>query len=107
MHLNAIGQIIVLLGAICHVVAGLRTEICEFIINTVTLLVKLAMGTGLGPKQETEEYNMSQESMLKSLPTSLYTALSKFDIVSKTTLYAACPSCNHTHSPCYNPINKV
>ena len=50
---------------------------------------------------------MSQESMLKSLPTSLYTAHSKFDIVSKTTLYAACPSCNHTHSPCYDPINKV
>jgi hypothetical protein len=99
----------VLLGTICHVVAGLRTEICEFIINTAALLVKLAMGTSLGPEQEmpVEGYGTNQEFILESLPTSLYTALSKFDIGNKTTLHAACPSCNYTHDPFYDPVSAV
>jgi hypothetical protein len=105
VHLDLIAQIIVLLGTICHVVAGLRTEICEFIINTAALLVKLAMVTSLGPEREMEGYGADQEFILKSLPTSLYTALSKFDIGSKTTLHAACPSCNYTHDPCYDPVS--
>ena len=81
VHLNVIAQIVVLLGTICHVVAGLRTEICEFIINTAALLVKLTMVTSLVPERETMEgYSTDQDFLLKSLPTSLYTALSKFDI---------------------------
>jgi hypothetical protein len=94
----------VLLGTICHVVAGLRTEICEFIINTAALLVKLAMVTSLGPEREMEGYGADQEFILKSLPTSLYTALSKFDIGSKTTLHAACPSCNYTQIIQYSDL---
>jgi hypothetical protein len=107
VHLDLIAQIIVLLGTICHVVAGLRTEICEFIISTANLLVKLAMATSLGPEREVEGYGADQEFILKSLPTSLYTALSKFDIDSKTTLHAACPSCNYTHDPCYDPVSAA
>ena len=106
VHLNVIAQIVVLLGTICHVVAGLRTEICEFIINTAALLVKLTMVTSLVPERETMEgYSTDQDFLLKSLPTSLYTALSKFDIGSKTTLHAACPSCNYTHDPVYDPVS--
>jgi hypothetical protein len=97
----------VLLGTICHVVAGLRTEICEFIISTAALLVKLAMTTSLRPEREIEGYDANQEFILKSLPTSLYTALSKFDVGSKTTLHAACPSCNYTHDPCYDPVSAA
>ena len=106
VHLDVIAQITVLLGTICHIVAGLSSEICEFIINTVTLLVRLSMATGLGPEQGSEiEYNANQDFILKSLPTSLYTALSKFNIEGNTTLYAACPSCNYTYEPCYDPVS--
>ena len=105
VHLDVIAQIIVLLGTICHVVAGLRAEICEFIISTAALLVKLAMETSFGPERETEGYGANQEFILKSLPTSLYTALNKFDIASKTTSHAACPSCNYTHDPRYDPVS--
>ena len=98
-----------LLGTICHVVAGLRTEICEFIIATASLQVKLAMKTSIasGPDGRIEGYNANQEFILKNLPTSLYTALSKFDVGSKTTLHAACPSCNYMHNPCYDPVSAV
>ena len=108
LHLDAIAQIIILLGAICHVVAGLRTEICEFIINTAILLVQLAMGTTSPLSQGPEAaYNANQEFILKKLPTSLYTALSKFDVESETTLYAACPTCNFTHEAHFDPVLAI
>jgi hypothetical protein len=106
VHIDAIAQITVLLGTICHVVAGLSKEICEFIINTATLLVKLAMATGLQQGLEIG-YSANQDFILRSLPTSLYTALSKFDIEGNTTLYAACPSCNFTHEPHYDSASAT
>ena len=66
------------------------------------------MGTGLGPEQQSEiGYNANQDFVLKNLPTSLYTALSKFDIGGNTTLYAACPSCNYTHEPRFDPVSTT
>lgn len=106
--LDVIAQITVLLGTICHVVAGMSKEICEFIIKTATLLVTLAMTTGIRPEKGSEiEYNANQDFILKNLPTSLFTALSKFDIGGNTTLYAACPLCNYTHEPRYDPVSAT
>lgn len=107
-HLDIIAQITVLLGTICHAVAGLSTEVCEFIINTATLLVRLAMSAGVRQEQGSQlSQDANQNFILESLPTSLYTALSKFNIEGKTTLYAACPSCNYTHQPCYDSITAT
>ena len=94
-HLNIITQIIVLLGTISHILAGLRTEICKFILNTTVILVGLAMTNGTSFQQMA--YEPYQESMLKQLPTSLCTALGKFNIDGETTLYATCPSCSYTN----------
>jgi hypothetical protein len=104
-HLSVIAQIVVLLGAICHVVIGVRTEVCEFILSSAAMLVKLAMSTGLPPSET--EYNNTQELTLKQLPTSLYTALGKFNIDGDATLYAVCPSCSCTHQPSYDPISTT
>ena len=104
-HLNVITQIMVLLGAVCHILAGLRTEICEFILNTTVILVGLAMTNGASPQQTA--YEPHQESTLKQLPTSLYTALGKFNIDGETTLYAACPSCSYTHKPRYDSVSTT
>lgn len=52
--LDVIAQITVLLGTICHVVAGMSKEICEFIIKTATLLVTLAMTAGIRPEKGSE-----------------------------------------------------
>ena len=102
-HLTVVAQIVVLLGTICHVVAGLGAEICEFIISSAIILVKLAMTTGL----QEMTYNAHQEFTLKQLPSSLYTSLSKFNVDGEATLYAVCPSCNYTHAPSYNPISTT
>ena len=104
-HLSIIAQIVILLGAICHVVVGVRTEVCEFILSSAVMLIKLAMSTGL-PSSEME-YNATQELMLKQLPTSLYTALGKFNIDGDAALYAVCPSCSYTYQPSYDPISTT
>ena len=96
-HLNVISQITILLDAIGHILASLRTEICDFIINMTIILVGLAMTNGASPQQTA--YNPYQESTLKQLPTSLYTTLSEFNINGEMTLYVACPSCSYTHEP--------
>jgi hypothetical protein len=105
-HLSAITQIVVLLGTICHVVVGLRAEACAFIIHAAIMMVKLAMATGLAAQPELEsKYSADQEFVLNQLPTSLFTALSKFNIDGDATLYAVCPSCNYTHQPSYDAIS--
>jgi cytochrome c5 len=63
------------------------------------------MAMSLNPKKNadgTESYDAQQVDVLEQLPSSLYVALSKFDIDGKTVQYAVCPSCHHTHAP-HNP----
>lgn len=106
--LDTIAQVMVLLGAVCHIIVGLSSEPCDFIISIVTMLVKMAMATGL-PKptdsHHTPEYTPNQSVILDQLPTSLFTALNRLDIDGRTTIYAACPSCSFTHAPVYEPVS--
>jgi hypothetical protein len=64
------------------------------------MLVKMAMSSGL--PRDADKYTGSQDVILNQLPTSLYSALNKIDIDSKTTTFATCPSCNFTHEPIYD-----
>ncbi|KAF8235442.1 hypothetical protein L208DRAFT_1042044, partial [Tricholoma matsutake] len=98
--LDTIAQTMILLGTVCHVIIGLRKNPCNFIINIVTMMVQMAMGTRLTTNAEGEDaYDENQCSILKQLPTSLQTALNKFNIDGQTTTLATCPSCNYTHKP--------
>ena len=91
------------MGVICHVVLGLSTEVAEFIINSALILVKLALTVGT----QSSEYNGIQRIVLSQVPTTLYTALSRFDIESEMVVYATCPSCNYTHKPFQDPISTL
>ena len=105
-HLDVIAQIIAILGVICHVVFGLSTEVSEFIINSSLILVKLAF-TSNPTNTQASEYHGIQRVVLSQVPTSLYTALSHFDIDSKMEVYAACPSCNYTHKPTQDLVSNL
>lgn len=98
----------ILLGVVCNIIMGLSSEPCDFIISVVTMLVKMAMATGL-PKptgaNAKPQYTPSQHAIIDQLPTSLFTALNRFDIDGQTTIYAACPSCNFTHTPVYDLVS--
>jgi hypothetical protein len=104
-HLDVITQIVTILGIICHVILGLSTGVSEFIINSTIILVKVAFA--MGSNSSKMGHNAIQNVALQQLPTSLYTALSKFDIDGDVTVYATCPSCNYTHKPVYNLISAT
>ena len=97
---------ITILGVICNVVIGLSTEVSEFVINSALILVKLAFSASMIGTQSSE-YNGIQRNVLSQIPTSLYSALSSFDIESVMVVYAVCPSCNYTHKPSQDPISTL
>jgi hypothetical protein len=106
--LDTIAQVMIFLGAVCHIVVGLSTEPCDFIISVATMLVKMAMATGHPVPADTHakpEYNPTQCAVLDQLPTSLFTALNWLDIDGWTTIYTACPLCNFTHKATYDPVS--
>lgn len=106
--LDTIAQVMILLGAVCHVIIGLSSEPCDFIISIVTMLVKMAMATRLPRPTDAHnksKYDPTQCAILDQLPTSLFTALSQFNIDGQTTIYAVCPSCNFTHEAIYDSIS--
>lgn len=93
-------QIMILLGLICNVILGLSIGHTNFLIESITLLVKLAMSIHITPDAAGHSsYDAVQEEILRQLPTSLYTAMERLNLDGKTVLYAACPSCHHIHPP--------
>lgn len=94
----------ILLGVVCNIVVGLSSEPCDFILSIVTMLVKMAMATRHSTG-DTPDYTPNQSAIQDQLPTSLFTALSHFDLDGHTTIYAACPSCNFTHEAKYDPVS--
>ncbi|RDB28285.1 hypothetical protein Hypma_001411 [Hypsizygus marmoreus] len=59
--LDVIAQVMILLGAVCHIIVGISTEPCDFIINVVAMIVKMAMATTLSKVGNSEpEYDRNQ-----------------------------------------------
>ncbi|KAF7371499.1 hypothetical protein MVEN_00004500 [Mycena venus] len=80
-------QIMILLGLVCNVILGLAIGHTNFIFGAVTLLMKLAMSVHI--KQDVDgnySYDALQEEILKDLPSSLYTAMQRLNLDSKTVL---------------------
>ena len=98
--LDSIAQVMILLGVVCNVIIGLSSESCDFIIGVATMLVKMAMA-GVN-KESSNSYTSLQQLVINQLPTSLYTATSRFGLDSLTTTFATCPSCSYTQAPIYN-----
>src|ERR1700761_266927 len=106
-HLDLVAQVMILLGIVCHVIMGLGTDPTNFILATVTLIIKMVMSLRTRKKGDgTEEYDAEQKDILGQLPTSLHIAMKQFNLNGKTMQYAMCPSCHHTHPP-INPAAAV
>ncbi|KAJ7242229.1 hypothetical protein C8J57DRAFT_1526272 [Mycena rebaudengoi] len=83
-ELDTIAQVMVLLGIVCHVIIGLGTDPCNFILTSVRMLIELAMS--LNPKRlpnGDEVRDAQQEDVLKQPPSSLYVALEQFKLDGK------------------------
>ncbi|KAJ7906787.1 hypothetical protein B0H13DRAFT_2333138 [Mycena leptocephala] len=100
---NTVSQIVILFAIISNVVIGLVTDPCNFLIDTVTLIINLTMSLSspLGA-----EYNAKQRDVLSQLPTRLEDALKTFKLEPKTRILATCPPCHYTHEPRVNRLTE-
>ncbi|KAJ7089904.1 hypothetical protein C8R44DRAFT_751159 [Mycena epipterygia] len=93
---DTVAQIVILFAIISNVVIGLATNPCNFLIDAVTLIIKLTMSLSSSPGAE---YTAKQRDVLSQLPTTLEDALKTFKLEPKTRILATCPSCHYTHEP--------
>ncbi|KAJ7077754.1 hypothetical protein C8R44DRAFT_896174 [Mycena epipterygia] len=96
-HLDLLAQMMVLLAVVCNVVIGLSAKPCDLIIQSVQMIVRLAMSMSLSV--DAEEYHPHQKHVLEQLPKSLRAALDTFKLDARSTVYATCPACHFTHAP--------
>ncbi|KAF7293317.1 hypothetical protein HMN09_01211100 [Mycena chlorophos] len=92
---DTVTQVTIFLVAVCHILVGVSTNPCNFIIQVLQLIIRLSMSIG----SPSLEPNPKQEDVLKQLPTSLENALRRFKLDPKTVVYAVCPSCHYLHKP--------
>ncbi|KAJ6534903.1 hypothetical protein B0H19DRAFT_1271580 [Mycena capillaripes] len=100
---DTVAQIVILFAIISNVVIGLATNPCNFLIDTVTLIIKLTMSLSSPPGTE---YDAKQRDVLSQLPTTLEDALKTFKIEPKIRILATCPSCHYTHEPRVNRLTQ-
>ncbi|KAF8170870.1 hypothetical protein K438DRAFT_1773544 [Mycena galopus ATCC 62051] len=98
---DTVAQIVILFTIISNIVIGLATNPCNFLIDTVTLIIKLTMSLSSTPGTE---YTAKQHDVLSQLPTTLEDALKMFKLDPKTRILVACPSCHYTHEPQVNRL---
>ncbi|KAJ7220378.1 hypothetical protein C8J57DRAFT_1536854 [Mycena rebaudengoi] len=98
---DTVAQIVILFAIISNVVVGLATNPCNFLIDTVTLIIKLTMSLSSPPGVE---HSAKQRDILSQLLTTLEDALKTFKLEPKTRILATCPSCHYTHEPQVNRL---
>nr|GAT58598.1 predicted protein [Mycena chlorophos] len=93
---NAITQVVILLAAVANIIIGVGKDPCNFLLDTIILIIRASMSLSLRPN---EEFDAQQEQVLSEMPLTLDSAMRALKLDPKTTIYAACPSCHHTHPP--------
>jgi len=91
-----IAQVATLLGIVCSVIIGVSQQGGDFIMGTLSLLLYISF------QCSDRTLSLSHENMLKQIPSTIESALSRFNLTSKTVLYAVC-NCHCTYWPIYTP----
>ncbi|KAJ6476559.1 hypothetical protein DFH09DRAFT_1342440 [Mycena vulgaris] len=84
---DTVAQLVILLAIISNVVIGLATNPCNFLIDTVTMIIKATMNMS-SPAGHTTK----QRDVLSQLPTTLEDVLKTFKLEPKTRILATCGS---------------
>jgi hypothetical protein len=92
---DEIAQVALFIGVMCKVVMGISRQGCDFIMRLISVLLFLMFRRSDG------SLSSSHENVLRQIPTTFKTALTKFHLPGKTVAYAICPSCHCTYGPCY------
>ena len=95
-HMDVIAQVTLLLGVVCSVIFGVGTAGANFIMNGLSLLLYIAFQKSDGT------LSAAHENMIKQIPSTISSALSKFQLSAKTVAYAVC-GCHSIYPPTYSP----
>jgi hypothetical protein len=80
--MDIVAQVAVLICVVCHVMFGVDTRSSSFIMGAISLLLYLAFQTSKGT------LSLSQENILRQIPSTIQTVLSRFQLGCKTVVYA-------------------
>lgn len=95
-------QVAMFIGVFISLIVGAGRNDGDFVMGLLNILVFNTLnpnGTGL--------LTPSQQDIIADLPKSICTALSRFNLEAKTTIYAVCPACHCTYKPYFvdgNPL---
>lgn len=95
-HMDVVAQVATLIGVVCSVIMGVAERGGNFIMNALSLLLYLVFQRNDGT------LSISHENVLRQIPSTMQSALSKFSLTSKVVPYAVC-NCHCTYRPTYVP----
>ena len=81
------------LAIACSVIIGVSRRFGDLILGLVSSLLKLAFRDSQGA------LNVKQSNILKQIPLTIETVMTKFALDGETTTYAVCPTCHCTYKP--------
>jgi hypothetical protein len=92
---DELAQVVLFLGVVCSVIMGVSRRAGDFIMNTLSLIVRAAF------QKEGGTIHPGDEAKLRQIPHNIRTAVDKFNLEGQTTTYAVCPACHCTYRPTF------
>ena len=93
---NPVAQLCMFIAVVSTVIMGLSREMGSLLLNLVSITLHWAFKDPQGNPTE------RQSSILKQIPSTINTVLSKFKLEGKTTTFATCPQCHCTYAPSFS-----
>ena len=88
-----VAQLTMFIVVLCSIMMGISWCLGNLLLNLLTITLQFAFSLN------SDNLSLWQRSILNQIPRTMDTVLSKFDLDSKMTTYAACPSCHFTYPP--------
>ncbi|KAF8582884.1 hypothetical protein K439DRAFT_1244912, partial [Ramaria rubella] len=90
---DEVAQITMFLAVVCTIIMGVSCHVGDFILGITSVLLSLAWRNKHGT------LDPPQANVLVQVPKTVATALSRFDLDGRITIYAVCPTCHFTYKP--------
>ncbi|KAF8591807.1 hypothetical protein K439DRAFT_1611075 [Ramaria rubella] len=94
-HTNEVAQVTMFLAIICVVIMDVSRPAGDLIMGLLSLILNLAW------KKQDGSLAPRQVHILAQIPMSVTTALLRFTLDGRVTIYAVCPTCHFTYKPLY------
>ncbi|KAF8572646.1 hypothetical protein K439DRAFT_1247503, partial [Ramaria rubella] len=90
---DEVAQITMFLAVVCTVIMGVSHCVGDFILGITSVLLSLAW------RNKHSTLDPPQANVLVQVPKTVATALSRFNLDGRITIYTVCPTCHFTYKP--------